>query len=129
MKAIEIQNQFGIIFLTFNGKWDMLYFTDEETIMAAIAQMRSMCGSAPVAKFIAENHKQFGDSEEIDVADPFQYIKQYPISFRKYVNHEYFGRGFIIEKKNCVESSSVWLYVHFSDDCIWVDEKNVSYEN
>jgi hypothetical protein len=129
MKAIEIQNQFGIIFLTFNGKWDLFYFTDEETIQEAIEQMKAMGGTGNVAQFLAENHSQFGDSEEMDVQNPFDHIKQYRSPFRKYVNHDHFGRGFIIEKKNCVESPSVWLYVHFADDCIWVDEKNVSYES
>jgi hypothetical protein len=77
MKAIEIKNQFGIIFLTFNGKWDLFYFTDEETIQFAMEQMKAMGGTGTVAQFLAENHSQFGDSEEIEVADPFQHIEQY----------------------------------------------------
>lgn len=83
MKAIEIQNQFGIIFLTFNGKWDLFYFTDEETIQEAIEQMKAMGGTGNVAQFLAENHSQFGDSEEMEVADPFQHIKQYNLPFMR----------------------------------------------
>lgn len=43
------------------------------------------------------------------------------------VYHPVFGNGYIIKEKMLQETSGKMLYVKFQSDCIWVDEKNITY--
>ena len=92
--------------------------------------------------------KNFSDAERsIDIVDnPFTYIKvidngrfgaltSHFISInwnkmKEYINHAYFGRGYIVNEKLLTENKpGRMLYVQFETDCIWVNEENISYEN
>lgn len=58
------------------------------------------------------------------------YISSNWYKMREYVNHEHFGRGYIVSEKLLTENKlGRMLHVQFENDCIWVDEINISYEN
>jgi len=53
---------------------------------------------------------------------------------RQYVNHPIFGRGYIVAEKLLTENKlGRMLHVKFAnpmqDDCIWVNEENITYED
>jgi hypothetical protein len=92
--------------------------------------------------------KDFSEARNPDdiVNNPFNYIKvidngrfgaltSHFISsnwnkIKEYVNHGVFGRGYIVDEKLLTENKlGRMLYVQFENDCIWVDEENISYEN
>ena len=49
------------------------------------------------------------------------------IEKRYNVNHPVFGIGYIVKEKILKETVGKMLYVQFKDDCIWVDETNITY--
>lgn len=49
---------------------------------------------------------------------------------KEFVNHDHFGRGYIVDEKILTENKlGKMIYVQFEVDCIWVNVENISYEN
>jgi hypothetical protein len=96
MKAIQIQNNSGIIFLTYSesGKhWD-LFHSDQSAIDEATAQAKEMGWTYNqkekniITNYLAENHWMFGYSETMDINDPFAYVRSLTNAKQKHFMHE-----------------------------------------
>lgn len=92
--------------------------------------------------------KNFSDAKNSDdiVNNPYDYIKivdngrygaltSHFISsnwntVKQYVNHNHFGRGYIVNEKILTENKEGKMFhVQFETDCIWVDQDSFTYEN
>lgn len=92
--------------------------------------------------------KNFSDAKNSDdiVNNPYDYIKivdngrygaltSHFISsnwntVKQYVNHNHFGRGYIVNEKILTENKEGKMFhVQFETDCIWIDQDSFTYEN